>query len=236
VAKQNDIEFPEVFVSTEELTAKVSRLVKESKARKIGPAIYTTNMNFGVSPDSLVRKHLWPVVAGKFPGAVICYRTAFEGRPTEGGVVFVSGSYDRLLKIPGLAVSQVKGSDPQEGDTPFVGGLFMASRPRAFLENLAPTRTRGPVSRSVGIENVQHRLAEMLRINGEESLNKLRDEARRLAPILGLDDAYKLLDKLIGAYRSYRHRLCAWRIVRPIPTSDIRGPTGSLGHSNSCRA
>jgi fido (protein-threonine AMPylation protein) len=55
------------------------------------------------------------------------------------------------------------------------------------------------VSRSVGRENVEHRLAEMLRKGGEGSLNELRDKACHLAPALGLFHEWKVLEKLIGA-------------------------------------
>ena len=98
-----------------------------------------------------------------------------------------------------MTVRQVAAAGPQPGDTPFVGGLFLASRPRALLENLAPAKTRGLISRSAGRENVEQRLTEMLHKNGEEYLNELRDQARQLEGLLGLQDEFKVLDKLIGA-------------------------------------
>ena len=82
---------------------------------------------------------------------------------------------------------------------PYMETLYLASRPRTFLENLLPSRQRGLVARTVGREGVEERLAETLRIGGEEALGRLRDEARTVAPLLGLEEQFRTLDGLIGA-------------------------------------
>lgn len=197
MAKADDIELPEVFASTKELSKKVSRWVKEGRIRKIGPKLYTTNLD--ADPAVLIKRNLWAVVAALFPGAVICFRTAFEGKPSSDGSLFLSGTSNRLVKLPGVTVRQVRAPGHQPGDMPFVGGLYMSSRARQYLENLVQTKGRGMVPRSVGRASIEAGLAKILSLNGEDTLNEIRDKARQIAPALGLDEEFQVLDKTIGA-------------------------------------
>ena len=172
-------------------------MVRAGTARKIGPRLYTRNVLD--APEDVVARNLWPVVALLMPGAVVSHRTAFENRPAPDGSVFLSGPYPRQIALPGVTLRQIVGGGPVQGDMPYMGALHLASRPRAFLENLLPSRSRGLVARSVGREGVEERLAEMLRAGGEEALNRLRDEARAVAPLLGLDEQAHTLDGLAAA-------------------------------------
>lgn len=194
---------PEVFASTREITRSVSRLARARRLRKLGPALYTTNLDD--PPAVIVRRHLWQIVGLLAPGAVISHRTAIENRPAEDGSVFVTGGYDRTIELPGLVIRQIRGPGPLPGDTGFIAGLRLASRPRAFLENLAPSRARGRVARTVGREEVERRLSELLRIQGEGAVNRIRDEARHLAPALGLDAERQTLDAIAGALLDTRN-------------------------------
>ena len=188
---------PEVFLSDRQASAAASRMVKAGMARKIGPRLYTRNVLD--APETVVARNLWPIVALLMPGAVVSHRTAFENRPAPDGSVFLSGPYPRQIALPGVTLRQIVGSSPVEGDMPYMGTLHLASRPRAFLENLLPSRSRGLVTRSVGREGVEERLADLLRVGGEEALNRLRDEARAVAPLLGLDEQARTLDGLVAA-------------------------------------
>jgi hypothetical protein len=187
---------PEVFSSNQGLSAVISRMVKAGTARKVGPALYTRNM---VDPlEVIVSRNLWPIVGLLMPGAVVSHRTAIENRAAPDGSVFLSGSYPRRIALPGVMLRQVKGEGPTDGDMPYMGTLYLASRPRAFLENLMPSRQSGKASKTVGREEVEHRLAEMLRISGEDVLNQLRDHARAIAPTLGLNDEFRTLEGLVS--------------------------------------
>lgn len=194
---QKNISLPEVFLSDKQTTLMVSRLVKAGQARKIGPRLYTRNM---VEPlEVIIGRNLWQVAGLLAPGGVIGFRTALESRPAKDGSIFLTGNYRRVLKLPGLRVVQAEGAGPVEGDMPFIGGLFMASQARALLENLAPTKVLGDAPRSVGAEALEKRLTEILRVRGEEELNAIRDRARRIAPELGLQREFDLLDRLVGS-------------------------------------
>ena len=188
---------PEVFLSDTETSTPASRMVKAGAARKIGPRLYTRNVLD--APETIVARSLWPIVALLMPGAVVSHRTALENRPAPDGSVFLSGPYPRQIALPGITLRQIVGSGPVHGDMPYMGTLHLASRPRAFLENLLPSRRRSLVARSVGREGVEERLADLLRAGGEQALNRLRDEARAVAPLLGLDEQARALDGLVAA-------------------------------------
>jgi hypothetical protein len=188
---------PEVVLSTKERSATISRAVKAGHARKLGPKLYTYNLRDKL--EAIVSRNLWPIVSLLMPGAVVSHRTAFESRAAPDGSVFLSGSYPRQIKLPGIVLRQVEGKGPVHGDTPYMGNLFLASRSRTFLENLSPSRQSERVAKTVGREEVERRLADMLCISGEQALNQLRDQARAIAPELGLDEQFQMLNAIIGA-------------------------------------
>lgn len=214
---------PEVFLSDSRSSASASRMVRAGTARKIGPRLYTRNM--GDAPEAIVSRNLWPIAALLAPGAVVSHRTAFENRAAPDGSVFLSGSYPRQIALPGIALRQTVGSGPVAGDMPYMDSLYLASRPRAFLENLLPSRKRELVAKTVGREGVEERLVETLRASGEEALNRLRDEARALAPLLGLEKQFRLLDSLIaGLLRSRPSDLKA-QVARAYAAGEPYDPT-----------
>jgi len=187
----------EVILSDRASSVAISRLVKAGKARKLGPRLYTTNVTD--AREAVVSRNLWPIVAMLMPGSVVSYRTAFENRPAPDGSVFLSAAYPRRVTLPGIILRQVKGHGPAPGDMSYMGSLYLASRPRTFLENLLPSRRRDAIAKTVTREDVENRLAELLRISGADALNRLRDDARKIAPALGLDKQFHALDGMIGA-------------------------------------
>jgi hypothetical protein len=187
---------PEIFVATPRLASRVSRDLKEGHLRKLAPSLYTTNVT--EAPESLVRRQLWQVASLVFPGAVITDRTAFEAGPSSDGSVFLAASTARDVALPGVTLRTREGSGPLPGDTPFLG-LHMASRARAYLENLPRARARKGVARRLSRAELEQRLEGELSMRGESYVNTLRDDARKLAPSLGLVDELTELDTLIGA-------------------------------------
>lgn len=169
----------EVFLSSSEAAKRVSRGVREGTLRKIGPRLYTTRV--GENPEAVVRRNVWHIVALYVPGGVVGYRTALEGKPAADGAVFVSSNTKRDIDLPGLRIRALPGPGPLDGDMPFVGGLFMASRARALLEVLRPSRQRDVTARGYRREEVERWLERQLQIAGEAELNRLRDAMRCLA-------------------------------------------------------
>jgi hypothetical protein len=150
--------------------------------------------------DAIVARN-WRSIAGHlFPGAVIGYRSAAKVSPDEGKLVLVHGDRAKRVKLPGLELVVVPGAAAvTDGAAPDVAypPLFLASEPRRMLENLA-TR-RGAAERALGQEAVESELAKILTLRGEQRLNALRDQARELAPRLGLEPELKKLDATVGA-------------------------------------
>ena len=194
--KKTDM-LPEVFLSDSGASTAVGRMVRSGTARKIGPRLYTRNMQD--EAEEIVVRNLWTIVALLAPGTVVSHRTAFENRPAPDGSVFLSAAYPRRIDLPGVTIRQISGSGPVDGDMPYMGSLYLASRPRAYLENLLPSRRREKAAKTVGQEDVERRLAETLQIGGENALNRLRDEARSVAPALRLAEQFHVLDGLISA-------------------------------------
>ena len=81
--------------------------------------------------------------------------------------------------MPGLPLRSKKGPGPVEGDQPFMGSLYLASQARAYLENMAPSRTGKTVARRLSRDEVERRLGADIRAKGEPYLNELREQARR---------------------------------------------------------
>ena len=190
--------WPEIVVSTSQTKVAISRAASKGTLRKLANRLYTTNLRD--TPASIVRRHLWPIVAAFVPGGLIADRTAIENVPASDGSVFLIADRVRPISLPGLEIKPRKGPAPLESDRPFAGGLRLSSMARAYLQNMAVSRPReGQVGRTLTREEIEKRLDTLARRGGADALNRLRDEARAIAPALKLEDAFARLDKLIGA-------------------------------------
>src|SRR3546814_1962730 len=79
------------------------------------------------------------------------------------------------------------------------------SMPRAYLENMRESRARGGrIPRTLSRDEMENRLDALIRRSGEGALNKLRDDARALAPKLELEKEFEELNDLIGAFLGTR--------------------------------
>lgn len=196
--KNSLADLPEVFVSNATIKAAVSRAVAKGSLRQIGPKLYTSNL--ADAPEAIVRRHLWPLVAAYVPGALIVDRTAIELRPAADGLIFVISDRKRDIELPGITIRSRKGAGPLETDRPFVGGLFLSSTARAWLDNMGASRRRnGEVSRTLSREELEGRLDDVVRRGGIEALNAIRDDARRIAPLLDRGKEFEALDRMVGA-------------------------------------
>jgi Fic/DOC family len=192
-------EQPEVFFSSTQTSRAIRRLLEAGEIRHVEGRLYTQNL---IDPlADIVRRRVWDVAAGYFPGAVIVDRTAFELRPsgTEGSVFLCAGTR-RIVRLPGVVLNCRRGSGPVRGDQPFMGGgLYLSSWPRRFLENMRASRARSGVSRTLSAAEMERQLQTVLVNQGEGELNHLRDEARQLADELGAGRESARLAALVGA-------------------------------------
>lgn len=187
---------PEVVLSTRETSYQISREVKAGRLKKIAPRLYTTRVT--EDPERIIRRNLWEVVGLLSPGSVISQRTALELKPTPDGSVFITGKYPRTMRLPGLKVRIVRGPGPAEGDVRYGDHLWLASQPRALLENLQRTRRGAGADRLLSRATIEDRLERTLRISGEKALNGLRDGAKKIAPALELTTELDKLQEIVG--------------------------------------
>lgn len=198
MARKSLDELPETFVSTSQTTNLASKGVQSGKLRKLASRLYTKDLKG--APENITRRNLWQIVAGYFPDALIADRTAMEGRPAKDGSVFlVSRSAQSDVLIPGFKLRPRRGVPAQPDDLPFMGVLRLSSRHRATLDNFVASRSRDFVSRTLARQEIEAYLENILRHSGEDALNRLRDDARRLAPLIDRSDEFVSLDKMIGA-------------------------------------
>ena len=208
-------ELPEALVSHTAISHAVSRAVKAGRLRKLASRLYTSNLDD--APEDIVRRNLWQIVAGYFPGALIADRTAFEAGPAaDGSVCFVSRR-GRSIELPGVLLRPRRGPGPVASDMPFASGLFLSSRARAYLENMRASRARnGRAPRTLRRTEVEERLDRLVRTAGETGASQLRDGSREIAVELGLETEAAQLDSLIGAL------LGARRSRRQSPAAIVR--------------
>lgn len=196
--KKSISEFPEVIVSSKDITKEISTYVKQGKLKKLASRVYTTNLSD--DPALIVKRNIWQIVAQLFPDGLIADRTALENQPASDGSIFLISHKKREVKISDFIIRPRKGFAPLSTDLPFIGGLHISSQARAFLENMKPSRSRdGKISRTLTQEEVEVRLEKIYRGGGEKALNELRDQARSISKDLHSEEEFKTLNNLIGS-------------------------------------
>ncbi len=187
-----------IFASANRQEAyKITKMFQEKRLRKIAPRIYSTNLD--VKPAEIIKRNILEILGNLYPQSVLSHRSAFEFKPTSTNQIFVTYSYTRKIKLPGVTINFLEGKGPVEGDNKMIGELFVSSKERALLENLQITKKSGPDSKSLSLPQIEEKLDDTLRINGEEALNRLRDKARTLSGILDMQKEFESLNKIIGA-------------------------------------
>lgn len=179
------------------ISKKISKLEKNGEIRKIAPRIYTSNLN--ESPEEIIRRNIFSILGNLYPESVLSHRSAFEFKPTSSGQIFVTYKYTKKINLPGIEINFLKGSTPIQGDNPFSGKLYISQRARAFLENLQVSRKLGPESKTLTFPEIEEKLEQIVRVNGEEELNAVRDKAKEVSVLLGMEKEFQKLNKIISA-------------------------------------
>ena len=201
---EKNTQLPEVLIasSDKKLSAKITRLKKEEKIRKIAARVYTSNLTD--TPERIVGRNLYKIIGQLYPGALISHRSAFELRPSEGGHFYLTHAYTKNITLPGVTLHLLAGPKPMVIDIPYLDGLFISNPARAYLENLQLGYVRNGISKCLPQAELERRLEKKLLANGEKELNHLRDQAREIAADLKMDNEFRLLDIIIGAILSTR--------------------------------
>ena len=190
---------PEVFFSNTADSRTIRGLLRAGRIRRVAERIYTKNLDDPL--ERVVRRRVWDVAAGMFPGALIVDRTAFEMSPAGSeGSVFLCSDTARVVRLPGLVLNCRRGPGPVRGDEPFLGeGLHLSSWPRRFLDNMRASRARTGTRRTLSQAEIEERLQAILVNQGEGELNRLSDEASQIARELDREHELERLRSLIGA-------------------------------------
>lgn len=193
------IHLQEVILSSSDpkISKQISKLQKAGTIRKIAPRIYSPNL---VEPvEAIIKRNLFLILGNLYPGTILSHRSALEFQPTKTGQLFLTTSYTKKVTLPGVTLQFLEGAAAIEGDNQFSGELFVSQKARAFLENLQASKNLGSASKCLSLPEIEERLEEIIRVNGESEINKLRDRARLIADQLGMQKEYEKLNRLISA-------------------------------------
>lgn len=170
--------------------ATLSRAVAAGRLQRIARGIY---LPAGDDPVASVARNWLVILAHEYPGALIADRSARAMRPVDGRLYVV---HDRRssLELPGLTILPRSGPGHTDGDIAGPVDIWMSSVERGLLDNLAD-RTDRVLER----DSVEHWIAALIAREGEDGINRVRDRARAIAPVIGRRDAMRRLDALIGA-------------------------------------
>lgn len=175
---------------------RITSLLKKKVIRKIAPRIYTSN--FDEEPSLIIKRNWYHILAGLYPDALLSHRSALEFKPTPHGHIFLTYTYTQNVRLPGMTIHFLKGPGRIKGDNPFFENLHVSQEARAFLENLQLTKKKGETSKCLALPELEEKLEAIIRARGEQGLNTLRDEARNIAPVLGMLGEFKKLNQLVS--------------------------------------
>ena len=186
----------EIIVGSKERSKEIQKLEKQKLIRKIAPRLYTTVLE--EAPEKIVGRNWYRIVSELYPEAMLSHRSALERRPTPGGHLYLTYTYTDNIELPGLHLHFLKGPTAQEpGDAPFFGNLKASGLARAYLENLQTKRGKGEGAKTLTRAELEEKIEAFLRVKGEEALNQVRDEAGAIAPELGMEKEWTVLNQLI---------------------------------------
>lgn len=187
-----------LFASSEpQTTYKIRGLLKQQLIRKIMPRVYSFDLTSSV--ETIVRQHVLQILGTLFPGCMLNFRTALEVEPSPAGRLYVTYKYTKKILLPGVEIRFIQGKQPTVYDNMLFEGLYCASKERALLENLIPSRFRDSESRNLSQPEIKKRLEAILINGGANALNNFRDRAKTIASELDYPEQYKQLSKLISA-------------------------------------
>ena len=189
----------EVIFSSEDskVSIQISKLLKSGAIRKIAPRIFSSNLDEPI--EGIIRRNLFYILGNLYPGVILSHRSAFEFQPTKTGELFLTSTYTKKVSLPGITLQFLEGYSPIQGDNKFSGELYVSQKARAFLENLQATKKLGSASKCLSLPEIEERLEQIIRVNGEDEINKLRDQARIISVQLEMPKEFEKLNRLVSA-------------------------------------
>lgn len=187
-----------IFSSSDSAVSRtISKLQRNGEVKKIAPRIYTSNLQEDAA--AIVKRNIFKIIGHLYPGIRLSHRSALEYKPTATGDLFLTYTHDRKITLPGITINMMKGPGAVPGDYLLTDGLYVSQQERAMLENFQESRKPGAKSKTLTLPEIEERLDQIVRINGEEGLNTFRDKARQLAKDVGLEKEFKKLNQMTSA-------------------------------------
>lgn len=181
---------------------RLSKLYRQKKLRRIYKGIYTDNQKNPL--EEIVRHHWEEIVSHIVSSGILSFRTAKDLKPTpfkKHTIVFITSTYDKLIKLPGLIVKIINGDNKNFTDQA-LPHLRRSNAPRMLLENLSTVTKHYKNIKTIGADGVETFLAKELELRNENVLNKYRDEAKEIAEKLGFKKEFEKLNKIISGLLS----------------------------------
>lgn len=185
-------QWPDILFAGDADPASLSRAVSRGRLRRLARGIYTGVVDR--APEEIVRRNWMRILEHAYPDAVIADRSVRWGGPDPEGRLTVIHPRWRSLNLPGLTVLPRRGEPDPESDNRFGEHLWIRSPARAMLDGFI-----GRGDRHLTREELELWIAQLLDTQGEERINRIRDEARRLADLLDRRAAFDRLERLISA-------------------------------------
>lgn len=186
--------------SNSNISRQLGKLEKNGKIKKIAPRIYTSNFND--SPEEIVKRNIFTILGKLYSGAILSHRSALEFKPTSANQIFVTYSYTKKIDLPGVSIRFLKGEPAIKGDNILSGKLYVSQKERAFLENLQSSRQEGAISKTIALSELENKLEQIVKVEGEKGLNDFRDKAREISKKINMQNEFNKLNKLISALLS----------------------------------
>lgn len=179
--------------------ATISDRVRRGDLARLAIGVYTTDVE---TPPERVAAREWHTIVGHlYPNAVITDRSAVTGGVVDGVLYLSHQARERQTQLPGMLVRARSGLGPIDGDARLPDGLYQASKPRALIENTAPSRARaGRVRRTLTNDELADWIDRLAMVDGDEKIERYRTTAESLAESLGAaPERIGLVSRLIGA-------------------------------------
>jgi hypothetical protein len=186
----------EIIIGSTERSKEIKKLEKLGLVRKIAPRLYTSSLN--EAPEKIIRRNWYHLLSRMYPQALLSHRSALERMPTPDGHIYLTHTYTDNVSLPGLTLHFLKGPGPIiPGDDLFFGDLRVSGLARAYLENLQSSRRTAEMSKTITRQQLEEKIEAFLRMKGEAAVNRVRDEARKIAPELHMEKEWEALNQLI---------------------------------------
>ena len=149
--------------------------------------------------EKTILRHWVEIARFLFDDAIAVFRTAVELRPHNRRVYLMVSAGERRTVTVGPLKLTIESGVVDQGVESFDPDMSRSNPARQLLENLTPSRTRAGDKKTLGSAWVESQLITEVKKRGEDGLNRLRDEAKTLASISGLEKEQKQLNGMIAA-------------------------------------